>query len=97
MFILYEAKGNQAKGKILYAELFVLKSLDKLKQDINEIWRNGVGTYKMAHFPATIWHQHTISSDISSNKADTSNCIFNANVTQKNLVEFIPYVKTQHN
>jgi len=41
---------------------------------------NCVGTYKMAHFPATIWH--TISSDISINKTCTNNFIFRANVTQ---------------
>jgi hypothetical protein len=31
MFILCEAKGNQASGKILSAELFGLKLLAKLK------------------------------------------------------------------
>jgi hypothetical protein len=31
MYILYEAKANMAKGKILSAELFVLKLLAKLK------------------------------------------------------------------
>jgi len=31
MFILHEAKANQAKGIILSVELFVLKLLDKLK------------------------------------------------------------------
>ena len=36
-------------------------------------------------------------SDISRNKTDTNTFIFNANVTQKNLVEFVRYVKTQHN
>jgi hypothetical protein len=86
MFILYEVKANQAEGKILYAELFGLKLLAKVKYDINEIWRNCVGTYKMAYSTATIWHRHTISSDISSNKTDTNNFIFIPNVTQKNLV-----------
>ena len=81
MFILYQAKANQAKGNFLSVELFVLKLLAKLKQDINEIWRNGVGTYKMANFTVTIWH--TISSDISSNKTDTNNSIFSANIIQK--------------
>ena len=41
-----------------------------------------------------IWHWHTISSDISSNKTDTNNFIFSANVTQKNLDEVVRYVKT---
>jgi hypothetical protein len=40
MFILYEAKAKQAKGKILSAELFGLKLLAKLRSDINEISRN---------------------------------------------------------
>jgi hypothetical protein len=31
IFILHDAKANQAKGKFLSAELFVLKSLDKSK------------------------------------------------------------------
>jgi hypothetical protein len=31
MFVLYEAKANQAKGRILSAELFGLKLLAKLK------------------------------------------------------------------
>jgi hypothetical protein len=52
--------------------------LDKLKYDINEIWNYCVDTWKMAHFTATIWH--TTSSDISSNKPDTNNFIFSANV-----------------
>jgi hypothetical protein len=97
MFILYEAKANQAKGKILSAELFVLKLLDKLKKNINKICRNCVGTYKMAQFTAMIWHWHSIFSVISSNETDTNNFIFSANVIQKNLVEFVRYVKTQHN
>jgi len=54
--------------------------LVKLEEDISEIWKNCVGAYKMAHFTAMIWH--TIASDISSNKTDTNNFIFNANVTQ---------------
>ena len=94
IFILYEAKANQAKGKILSTELFGLNILAKLKWDINEIWRNSVGAYKMAQFTATIWH--TISSDISSNKTDNNNFILSANVTQKNLVEVVCFVKTQH-
>ena len=48
----------------------------------------------MAHFTATKWH--TVSSDISSNKTDTSNFIFSANVTQENLADVVRYVKTQH-
>jgi len=55
--------------------------LAKLKYDINEIWRNCVGTHKMAHFTATIWY--TISSDINSNKTDTNNFTFSANITQR--------------
>jgi hypothetical protein len=31
MFILYEAKANQVKGKFMSAELFVLKILVKLR------------------------------------------------------------------
>jgi len=92
MFILYEAKANQAKGKFLSAELFFFKLLVKLEEDINEIWKNCVGKYKMAHFTTTIWH--TIPSDISSNKPDTNNFIFNPNITQKNLAEVVRYVKT---
>jgi hypothetical protein len=44
MFILYEAKANMAKEKILSAELFGLYLLDKLKYDINEIWNYCVDT-----------------------------------------------------
>ena len=47
----------------------------------------------MPHFTATIWH--TVSSDISNNKTDTNNFIFSANITPKNLVQFVRYVKTQ--
>jgi hypothetical protein len=56
MLILFEAKANQAKGKIMSPEIFGLKLLAKLKYEINEIWRNCVVTYKMAHFTAPIWH-----------------------------------------
>jgi len=94
MFILYGAKAQQAKGKILSTESLGLKLLAKLKLDIYEIWRNCFGTYKMAHFTATIWH--TASSDIKSNKTDTTNFIFSANLTQKYLVEIFRYVKAQH-
>ena len=83
MFILYGAKANQAKG---------LKLLAKLKYDIKTIWKNCVGTNKMAHFTATIWQ--IISSDIITNKIDTNNFIFSANITQNNLAQFFRYVKT---
>jgi len=47
----------------------------------------------MAQFTATIWHWHTIFSDTSSNKTDTNNFIFSANITHKDLVEVVRYVK----
>jgi len=48
----------------------------------------------MAHFTAIIWR--TVSSDINSNKTDTNYFTFSANVTQKDLVEVVRYVKIQH-
>ena len=47
----------------------------------------------MAHFTATFWH--TISSDVSSNKTDTNNFIFSANITQR--IRPLPCLcETQH-
>jgi hypothetical protein len=92
MFIWYEDKANRAKGWILSVEFFGLKLFAKFKYDINEIWRNRVGTYKLAHFAATIFH--TISSDISSNKTDTNNFIFSGNITQKCVADDARYVET---
>jgi hypothetical protein len=56
------------------------------------LWYVQNGTFHCYFYSISI---HTISSGINSNKTGTKNFIFNANITQKDLVEFVRYVKPQ--